>query len=379
MRIEITETEYKELNGMILEGSVLNILDSREEWIHLPKDQKRILALAFEKTLKDCGFSGDNDIHLLIETVLMWFDDILPASESEFDSGELLLSGLWLLLLFYLDGILDPMDPETFPGGRRALQEIIITFLDIVEGKYGKDTDDINYPLYVDMPLYIPLCRLAKVVYANILVVYHNKDVNRYNNRIFKYTARILSSYDMKFSGECYSSEENFRAYHGDSSGALYSLSMSELVGRDCEAPEWLQFDCIYVRLKRLMQRLSCEMGDIIGIWKDLKMKEMDSVLIMKIGAGQDLKKAWKNMVHSFNSNKRDYIRLTNFLRNKYVDDEVLVRHFAAMDLLMHGSFRWSSLSKRYRLEKPHSITVSYREEKRKLLSIKQSACLPSV
>jgi hypothetical protein len=59
MRIKITETEYKELNERILEGSVLS--NSREEWISLPKEQNEKLVSLLGKVLQDCGFSGASE------------------------------------------------------------------------------------------------------------------------------------------------------------------------------------------------------------------------------------------------------------------------------------------------------------------------------
>jgi hypothetical protein len=168
----------------------------------------------------------------------------------------------------------------------------------------------------------------------------------------------------MRFSGECYSSEDNFRACHWDSSGSLWSPSMCKLVGKDCQPPEWLEGDSICIRLQNLMQILTCEMGDLIGVRKDLKTKDMEKLVIMKVQAERlSSKAALNSMVDLFNSNTRDSLRLTEFLRNKYAGNEVVVRHLGAMDILMHGSFRWSSLSKTYRLDKPDCIRISYREE----------------
>jgi hypothetical protein len=123
----------------------------------------------------------------------------------------------------------------------------------------------------------------------NLSLVFPDKSVQRFKNRRLKHFTRVMSSFEMKFSGECYSSEGIFRSCHWDSSGMLWCLSMAELVGVDCLAPDWLEYDSIYVRLQSLMLRLTCKMGDIIGILKDLKTKDEDNLIIMKVKGGGEV------------------------------------------------------------------------------------------
>jgi hypothetical protein len=367
IRIEISETGYEEYDRTFLHGSLLTILDSREEWVMLPSEQKLILVSTMETALQDCGFvgGGRDELHanVIIESIIVWMNNCLPLGEACFESGKLQLLGIWLLWGFYVDTILDVEDIQTFPGGHDIIRSFNIVSLDIFEGKYGKDIQDSNFPVNKNMPFYVPLCRLAKLVYANLSLVFPDKSLGRYSNRLLKHFTKVMSSFEMKFSGECYSSEGNFRACHWDSSGMLWCLSMAEFVGKDCVAPEWLEYDSVYVRLQSLLLRI-CEMGDIIGIRKDLKTKDEDNLIIMKVKGGEfSLKAAWNSMVQLFNTNTRDYLRLTEFLRKKYAGEMVCCRHVAAMDLLMAGTLRWASLSKRYRLDKPECITISYREE----------------
>jgi hypothetical protein len=369
IRIEISETGYEEYDRTVLDGSLLNILDSREEWLVLPSEQKLILVATMQTALQDCGFVGvgkdELDVNVIIESIIIWMNNSLPIGEAYFEPDKLQLLGIWLLWGFYVDTILDMADIQIFPGGHDTIRELNMVTLDIFEGKYGKDIEDLNFPINTNMPFYIPLCRLAKLVYANLSLVFLDKSVHRNQNRLVKHFTRVMSSFEMKFSGECYSSEGNFRSHHWDSSGMLWCLSMAELVGKDCVAPEWLEYDSIYVRLQSLMLRMACEMGDIIGIRKDLKTKDEDNLIIMKVKSGEfSLNAAWKNMEDVFNRNTRDYLKLTEFLRKKYAGEKVCLRHLAAMDLLLHGTFRWASLSKRYRLDKPECIKISYREEK---------------
>jgi hypothetical protein len=88
IRIQISETGYVELDGIVLEGSLLNILDSRKKWTVLPSGQQQMLVALMETALQDCGFigtKGELDVKVIIDSNIMWMMDILPAGEASFE------------------------------------------------------------------------------------------------------------------------------------------------------------------------------------------------------------------------------------------------------------------------------------------------------